>query len=320
LSNAPATVVFMGSPDFAVPSLEALAESGRYRPALVVSQPDRPKGRGRRVVPTAVRARAAELGIPTAVMTRKTYAEGVERIRALEPDVVVVVAFGIIVKEDLLGLPHLGCVNVHASLLPRHRGVSPVQAAILAGDAVTGCTTMRIDAGIDTGDILLSETTDIAPDDDAGTLTDRLARLGAGLLVKTLDGLFAGTVTPRAQDDSLSTYTHKIKKTDGEIDWSEGAEQVARRVRAMTPWPSAYTFVYDKRLIVAGVAARAPGADEGRAGAPGTVVSLDPFRVACGEGVVEVARLQPEGGKAMAPRAYLAGHPIEPGTVLGRFD
>jgi len=318
LSNAPATVVFMGSPDFAVPSLEALAESGRYRPALVVSQPDRPKGRGRRVVPTAVRARATDLGIPTAVMTKKTYAEGVERIRSLTPDVVVVVAFGIIIKEDLLGLPRLGCVNVHASLLPRHRGVSPVQAAILAGDAVTGCTTMHIDAGIDTGDILLTETTDILPDDDAGTLTDRLARLGAGLLVETLDGLFAGTITPRAQDDSLSTYTHKIQKTDGEIDWSEGAEQVARRVRAMTPWPSAYTFVYDKRLIVAEAAARPP--EEGPGGPPGTVVSLDPFRVACGEGTVEIGRLQPEGGKAMAPRAYLAGHPIEPGTVLGRFD
>lgn len=308
-----AKVVFMGSPDFAVPSLDALQESGRYAPVLVVSQPDRPRGRGRKVVPTPVRARALEYGTPTDVMTRDTYAQVVERVGALEPDVVVVVAFGIILKRDLLEMPRLGCVNVHASLLPRHRGVSPIQAAILAGDAVTGCTTMRIDVGIDTGDMLLVEQTDIRPGDTAGSLSDRLSQLGAHLLVRTLDGLFAGTITPRPQSEEGATYTRKIKKSHGAIDWTAAAIDVERRIRAMTPWPSAYTYVGGKRVIVT-EAALSLGAG---AGDPGVVVATQPLVVACGEGAVEIVRIKPEGGKSMTPEAFLAGHPVATGTVLG---
>jgi methionyl-tRNA formyltransferase len=302
----------MGSPDFAVPSLEALCASGRYAPALVVSQPDRPRGRGRRLEPTPVRARAAERGIPTDVMTRRTYTEVVGRIAALAPDVVVVVAFGIIIKQDLLEMPPLGCVNVHASLLPRHRGVSPIQAAILSGDAVTGCTTMRIDAGIDTGDVLLVDEVAVRPGETAGGLGERLSRSGAQLLVRTLDGMFDGTITPRPQGEAGATYTHKIKKGDGEIDWTLAALEIERRVRAMTPWPSAYTYRGGKRLIVAEAAAV-----EDVGGEPGCVVSATPFRVACGDGVLEIARVKPEGGKAMPPGAYLAGHPVVPGEVFG---
>jgi len=302
----------MGSPDFAVPSLDALVASARFRPALVVSQPDRPRGRGRRTEPTAVRARALELDLPTREMSRTNYAEVVGAIRALAPEVVVVVAFGIILKRDLLELPPLGCVNVHASLLPRHRGVSPIQAAILAGDEVTGCTTMRIDEQVDTGGILLVEETAIAPDETAGSLSDRLARIGAHLLVRTLDGLFDGTITPVAQDPARATKTKKLRKSDGEIDWSRDCTTLDRHIRAMTPWPSAYTFHGGRRVIVVEAS---PVTDT--SGEPGRVVSLEPLRVACGDGAVEIRRLKPEGGKVMAPAAYLAGHAARVGEQWG---
>lgn len=305
-------VVFMGTPDFAVASLDALEASGRYRPALVVSQPDRPRGRGRRTVPTPVRARAMELGIETREMSKDNYAAVVSEIAALTPDVVVVVAFGIIIKRDLLELPRLGCVNVHASLLPRHRGVSPIQAAILAGDTETGCTTMHIDEGIDTGDILLCERTDILPTDTAGSLSERLAALGGGLLVRTLDGLFEGSVTPVPQGETPTPYTKKIRKRHGEIDWSKDAVSLWRRVRAMTPWPSAFTFIDGARVIVT---AAEPVAD--CRGEPGALVSLDPFRVACAEGCLEIIGLRPEGKKSMSPNAFLAGHRLRKGQRLG---
>jgi methionyl-tRNA formyltransferase len=312
LPEPPHSVVFMGSPDFAVPSLDALVASERFRPALVVSQPDRPRGRGRHTEPTAVRARAQELGLATREMSKADYAQVVDEIRALTPEVVVVVAFGIILKRDLLELPRLGCVNVHASLLPRHRGVSPIQAAILAGDEVTGCTTMRIDEQVDTGGILLVEETAIAPDENAGLLSDRLARIGAHLLVRTLDGLFDGTITPVAQDPSLATKTRKLRKEDGEIDWLRDGASVDRHIRAMTPWPSAYTFHDGRRLIIIEAS---PIPDAG--GEPGHVISLDPLRIACGDGAVEVRRLKPEGGKVMAPAAYLAGHSARVGERWG---
>lgn len=304
----------MGSPDFAVPSLDALADSGRYKPQLVVSQPDRPRGRGRAVDPTPVRARALELGISTLTMTKETYAEGVEAVRAAKPDAVIVVAFGLILRRDLLEMPPFGCINVHASLLPRHRGVSPIQAAILAGDGVTGCTTMRIDEGVDTGNILLRAETPIAPDDTAGTLTARLAGLGAGLLVRTLDGVFDGSVHEVVQDNAAATVTKKIRKHHGLIDWTKSALELERRVRAMTPWPSAYTFHHGRRLQIDAVTARpSSGAND----APGTVVSLDPLMVACGEGALEIRMLRPEGRRSMTPREFRAGNALGPREVLG---
>jgi len=302
----------MGSPDFAVPSLDALVESGRYRPLLVVSQPDRPRGRGQAVDPTPVRARALNLGIPTLTMTKETYAEGVEAVRAARPDAIIVVAFGLILRRDLLDMPEFGCINVHASLLPRHRGVSPIQAAILAGDEVTGCTTMRIDEGVDTGNILLRAETPIAPDDTAGTLTARLAGLGAGLLLRTLDGVFDGSVHEVVQDNALATVTKKIRKHHGLIDWTRSAVELERRVRAMTPWPSAYSFLNGRRLLIDAVAV-APQATNA---APGTVVSLEPLVVACGEGALDIRMLRPEGRRSMPPRAFRAGNPLEMGEVF----
>lgn len=306
----------MGSPDFAVPALETLRGTGRYAPRLVVSQPDRPRGRGRRVEPTAVRRRAEALGLPTVTMSKASYAEVSARVAELVPDVIVVVAFGIILRRDLLELPPLGCVNVHASLLPRHRGTSPIQAAILAGDAVTGCTTMRMDEGVDTGDVLLSESTAIHPDDTAGTLSKRLAGLGAQLLVRTLDALVDGTAEPRPQDDARATTTRKIRKNDGLIDWRRPAVDVERQVRAMTPWPSAFTFLRGIRLIVR--AAR-PRAGEGTgSGAPGTVLSLDPLAVACGDGALVLDEVQPAGRRPMGPEEFLRGHAVDVGARFER--
>jgi len=259
-----------------------------------------------------VRARALNLGIPTLTMTKETYAEGVEAVRAARPDAIIVVAFGLILRRDLLDMPEFGCINVHASLLPRHRGVSPIQAAILAGDEVTGCTTMRIDEGVDTGNILLRAETPIGPDDTAGTLTARLAGLGAGLLLRTLDGVFDGSVHEVVQDNALATVTKKIRKHHGLIDWTRSAVELERRVRAMTPWPSAYSFLNGRRLLIDAVAV-APQATNA---APGTVVSLEPLVVACGEGALDIRMLRPEGRRSMPPRAFRAGNPLEMGEVF----
>ncbi len=306
-------IVFMGSPDFAVPSLDALVAAKRFAPMLVVSQPDRPRGRGREVSPTPVRSRAIDLGIPSITMARETYGTGVRAVTEAKPDIVVVVAFGLILRRDLLDLPPLGCINVHASLLPKFRGVSPIQAAILAGDATTGCTTMHIDEGVDTGDMLLQASTPINASDTAGTLSDRLATLGADLLVKTLDGLIDGSVKPRAQDSALATHTKKIKKEHGAIDWSRDAAYLARHVRAMSPWPTAYTFHRSVRVIVVEASATASATSA----APGTVVALDPLAVATGAGTLELRSLRPEGKRAMSAREFVAGYKVAVGDSLG---
>lgn len=308
----PHSIVFMGSPDFAVPSLEALCESKRFAPALVVSQPDRPRGRGREVSPTPVRQRAIDRGIASIQMAKETYADGVRVITEIKPDIIVVVAFGLILRRDLLDLPMHGCINVHASLLPKYRGVSPIQASILAGDAVTGCTTMHIDEGVDTGDMLLQAETPIEATDTAGTLTDRLATIGASLLITTLDGLIDGSVKPQKQDHALATHTKKIKKEHGAIDWSRDAEYLSRLVRAMSPWPTAFTFHGTHRLII--VDAAVSGARSNAT--PGTIVGLDPIAVVTGEGMLEIRTVQPEGKRAMSAREFVAGHAIKVGDVL----
>jgi methionyl-tRNA formyltransferase len=303
----------MGSPDFAVPSLDALVASKRFVPLLVVSQPDRPRGRGREVSPTPVRQRAIDRGIPSITMSKETYSKGVAAITNAKPDIVVVVAFGLILRRDLLDLPKHGCINVHASLLPKYRGVSPIQAAILAGDATTGCTTMHIDEGVDTGDVLLQEQTPILDTDTAGSLTSRLAELGAALLVRTLDGLIDGSVTPQKQDHANATHTKKIRKEHGAIDWSRDAAYLSRHARAMSPWPTAYTFHGSVRLIIesAAVGPKSPAS-------PGTIVSLDPFAVATGEGTLELHAVRPEGRRAMTAREFVAGYRLKVGDVLSQ--
>jgi methionyl-tRNA formyltransferase len=265
------------------------------------------------VDPTPVRQRALDLDIPTLTMTKETYAPGVDAVRAAKPDAIIVVAFGLILRRDLLDMPPFGCINVHASLLPRHRGVSPIQAAIVAGDALTGCTTMRIDEGVDTGNILLRGETPIAPDDNAGTLTARLATLGAELLVRTLDGVFDGSIHEVVQDNAYATITKKIRKHHGLIDWSLSATELERRIRAMTPWPSAYTFLAGRRLQIDS----ATVTPRDSAAVPGTIISLDPLLIACGEGALEIKMLRPEGKRAMTPREFRAGNALAVGDVMG---
>ncbi len=301
----------MGSPDFAVPTLEALAASDAFGVVQVVTQPDRPKGRGKKLAATAVKSYAIAHGLPVMEMSRGNYGEIVEALRELEPGFIVVAAFGVILKRDLLSLPSYGCINLHASLLPRHRGVSPIQASLLAGDAVTGCTTMRMDEGIDTGDLLHSASTPIADSDTAGSLEKRLADLGAALVLQTLSGILSGEIHGEKQDEALANYTKKIRKEHGRIDWSRDAVEIWRQVRAMSPSPSAHTEYGGKRLIVLESTA-GPGE-----WAPGVVASVKPLCVGTGRGVLELVSLKPAGGKAMSASAFVSGYGVTKGEKLG---
>ena len=298
----------MGSPVFAVSTVDALVHAPEFDVVLIVTQPDRPKGRGQKLAPTPVKAYGLGRALSVAAMTKQNYTDVVAEIRALEPDFVVVASFGIILKRDLLELPRHGCVNLHASLLPKYRGVSPIQAAILAGDTETGCTTMLMDEGIDTGAVLLAESVPIGATDTAGTLERKLSALGAPLVIKTLKGLLDGSVRPVAQDESGASYTRKIRKEHGAIDWSKGAVEIERRVRAMLPWPSAQTGFAGKRLIVLEAAVA-----HGAGGAPGTVLSTSPLIVATGDGGVEIRRIKVEGKREMEARAFLAGYRVKVG-------
>jgi len=308
------TVVFMGSPDFAVPTLEALVGAADFDVVCVVSQPDRPRGRGKKTLPTTVRARAESNGITTRQMSKATYKEVASELIDLAPDFLVVAAFGIILKPDLLDLARFGCVNLHASLLPKYRGVSPIQAAILNGDAETGCTTMMVDEGVDTGDMLLAKVNPIKPGDTAGTLEARLAKLGAPLILETLRGLVAGTVEQRPQDEDLASYTRKVKKEHGEIDWTLDAGQLDRRIRAMSPWPSAFTRFRGKRLIVVEAS---PQKTMMVPESPGVVAATTPLLIHTTEGFLELRRVKVEGKKEMPADAFVAGYRIQPGDRLG---
>jgi methionyl-tRNA formyltransferase len=237
---------------------------------------------------------------------------------ALKPELIVVAAYGQILPPALLELPPLGCLNVHASLLPKHRGAAPIQWAILEGDAETGVTIMRMDAGLDTGDILTQEATPIGPDDDAAKLHDRLAQLGAGLLVRTIPGYLAGEVRPHPQPAEGVSYARKITKEDGRLDWTQPAEELHRRLRAFTPWPGAFTFLpHPEKPVLLKVWRGAPG--PGAPAPPGTVIKADKtgIAVAAGAGALEVTELQREGGRRLSAAEFLAGHPILVGTVLG---
>jgi methionyl-tRNA formyltransferase len=235
-----ARVVFMGSPDFAVPSLRALHQ--HHTVVGVVSQPDRPAGRGRRLAEPAVKQAARQLGLAVIQPGRLRQPEAMARLRAWSPDVIVVAAFGQILRPEVLSLPPHGCVNVHGSLLPRHRGAAPVPAAILAGDTETGITLMQMDAGLDTGPILSQRTEPIWPDDTAGTLSQRLADVGAALLAADLPRYLAGQLEAQAQDDRAATYARQLRKEDGKLNWNLPAVDLERRVRAFQPWPGAFTF------------------------------------------------------------------------------
>lgn len=303
-----------------MPSLRALAASGLCELEAVVTQPDRPAGRDLKLRPSPVKVAAEELGRPVLQPAKIRAPEALAQLVPFRPDVIVVAAYGQILPKSVLSLPPLGCVNIHASLLPRHRGAAPVQAAILAGDSETGITIMQMDEGLDTGDMLLKATTPIAPDETAGSLHDRLALLAPAPLLDCLERLARGTATSERQDPALATYAPKLDRSDGEIDWSKSALEIERRFRAMTPWPGAFTVM---PLRNAGVMLKIHRAEvvQGAAGEAGTILTADDegIVVAAGEDGVLLQEVQIAGGKRLLAADFLHGHPITPGTRLGEF-
>jgi methionyl-tRNA formyltransferase len=295
-------IVFMGSPEFALPSLRALALSS-YPILGVVTQPDRPAGRGRELTPPPVKRLALELGIPVMQPERLKQPEAMAQLQEWAPELIVVAAFGQILRPAVLDLPQYGCINVHASLLPRWRGAAPIQAALLHGDAESGVTIMRMDPGIDTGAMLSQRSTPIQPDDDAELLSRRLSELGAQLLIETLPGYLDGTILPQPQDESRATYASMLKKEDGELDFSQPAESLARRVRAFTPWPGAYICTQGRTFKIL----QAHAVDtSGIAAGHRTVVDGLPA-IGTAQGVLLLDIVQPAGKKPMPGKAFLQG-------------
>ena len=306
-------VVFMGTPDFSVPTLQALIDSP-YEVVGVFTQPDRPKGRGGKVQMSPVKELAIKHDIPV-FQPLKMRLDGLEPLRGLKPDICVTAAFGQILSQDVLDVPAMGTVNVHASLLPRHRGAAPIQWAILTGDEVAGVTTMYSDKGIDTGDMLLKCETPVLPEDTAGTLSDKLAQMGADLLIETLQQIEAGTCPREKQDESLATYDPKIEKEMGLLNFGEGTEKCLNRVRAMSPWPCAYAQLAEGVLKVW----RAQAAEGAANAIPGTVLKADRKQgliVATADGAMELCEIQAPNAKRMDAKAFLLGHAIEEGKLL----
>lgn len=305
----------MGTPQFACPTLQRLIDRGDEIPA-VVTQPDRPKGRGQKSVPPPVKELAERHGLPVLQPIKVRAPEFIESVREMNPDVVVVVAFGRILPKALLEIPRYGCINVHASLLPRYRGAAPLNWCIINGETETGVTTMLMDVGLDTGDMLLKKATPIDPDEDTSSLHDRLSLIGADLLHETLDLLVQGKLVPEKQDDALSCYAPMLKKEDGLIDWTRDARTIRNLVRGMTPWPGAFTYL-DGKLVKVYRARIGEGE-----GAPGTVLDAgrDGIEVACGGGSLLLDELQLEGKKRLPVRDFLAGCRIAPGTAFGKED
>jgi len=306
-------IVFMGTPEFACPTLRTLIERGEQVVA-VVTQPDRPKGRGQQTLPPPVKLLAQEHGIPVLQPVKVRHPDVIEEIRALKPDLIVVIAFGQILPKALLEIPGKGCINVHASLLPRYRGAAPLNWCIINGETETGVTTMLMDVGLDTGDMLLKSVTRIDPDEDTSSLHDRLSLIGAELLAETVDLAAQGLLAPEKQDDALTCYAPMLKKEDGLIDWGKDAPGVKNLVRGMTPWPGAYSYLDDKLLKVYRVQS-ASGT-----GAPGEVLAVGRggIEVACGSGSVIIHELQLEGKKRLPAAEFLAGCKLEPGAFLGK--
>ena len=302
-------IVFMGTPEFAVPSLRMLMDFPGAEVAGVFTQPDRPKGRGNKLAASPVKQAALEAGIPV-FQPEKIRKTGAEPLRELHPDLCVTAAFGQILSREILEIPPLGNINVHASLLPKHRGSAPIAHAILAGERKTGITTMMMDEGIDTGDILLQEETEIGDRETCGELTERLGRLGAGTLRKTLEALREGTLVRTAQNHAEMTYDPMLKKEMGQADFSLGAEKVKGLINGLNPWPCVTMPCGDGPLKLL----RAVCADG--AGDPGSILKADPKEglvIACGSGAVRVLEVQAPGGKRMRAEDYLRGHSFRAG-------
>lgn len=304
--------IFMGTPDFACPTLQKLLDRGENIVA-VVTQPDRPKGRGQRLLPPPVKELAEKHGIPVYQPLKVRDPAFVEIIRGLEPDVVIVVAFGQILPKALLDIPPHGCINVHASLLPRYRGAAPLNWCIINGEVETGVTTMLMDVGLDTGDMLLTRKTALDENEDIQSLHDRMSAMGADLLAETLDRLMAGDLVPQPQDDDASCYAPMLKKEDGIINWQADARMIHNQVRGLAVWPGASTVAGNQVLKIF----RTSIGDG--SGEPGTVLQATKgcLEVACGSGSLFLRELQLAGKKRLDCASFLAGYPISVGTLLG---
>lgn len=309
----PLDLIFCGTPPFAVPTLEKLVAAG-HPVHLVVTQPDRPKGRGLELVPSPVKESALKLNLPIAQPDRiKTNEEFRTQLAAIKPDAIIVVGYGRIIPQWMLDLPPLGNINLHASLLPKYRGAAPIQWAIASGETVTGNTTMRIDAGLDTGDILLQEELAIDPDDTAETLAPRLARSGANLLVETLHGLHAGAIKPRKQDDSRASLAPILKKEDGSIDFSRSAGEILNRLRGFQPWPGSYTKFRGKNLQIL----KAQLSTDVVASAE-VAISANRLLVGCGHHTsLELVEIQLEGKKRTFAQDFIRGYRPQDREKLG---
>lgn len=309
-----ARIIYAGTPEFAVPPLQALLDAG-YNVVAVYTQPDRPAGRGRKLTASPVKQLAQQHDIPVYQPQSLRSPEAQAELAALQPDLMVVTAYGLILPEAVLETPRLGCINIHASLLPRWRGAAPIQRAILAGDEETGITIMQMDVGLDTGDMLYKLACPITPEDTGGSLHDKLAPMGARALMDALPGLLAGRLQGEPQDDALATYAEKLSKAEAELGWNRPATELARQVAAFNPWPVAQSQWQDKILRIWRASARPADADA----APGTVVKAgrEGIDVATGDGILRIQQLQLPGKKPMAAADFLNAYPIE-GSRLGK--
>ncbi|MBA3014453.1 MAG: methionyl-tRNA formyltransferase [Proteobacteria bacterium] len=307
-------IIFMGTPDFAVPSLRELIENNENIVA-VVTQPDRPKGRGRKLTQPPVKLLAEQAGIKVLQPTKIRTESFLDELRRFQPDVILVAAYGRILPPAVLSLPRLGCINVHGSILPKYRGAAPIQTAILRGEREAGVTIMQMDSGLDTGDMLLVGSLPVSDQDTSATLIPRLAELGGSLLHQSLGLLVAGRLEPKKQDDGQATLAPPLTKEDGVIDWKNSAFAISCQIRALDPWPTAYTRIQGKqiKLFMPTVIA------EDNPGQPGVIVSADKkgLVIACGKNQIRIAEVQADGGKRMPVHAFLLGHSLLSGVALG---
>ena len=304
--------IFMGTPDFALQTLQGLIDAG-CKMVGVYTQPDRPKGRGKKLAPPPVKELAQKYDIPVYQPLKLRQPEAVAELEALAPDLIVVVAYGQILPKSVLEIPAHGCINVHASLLPKYRGAAPINKAIIDGETETGITTMYMDVGLDTGDMLVKKTLSIGPEETAGELHDRLASLGRETMEETLRQLCAGSLQREVQDDAQSTYASMMKKEDGRIDWSRSALEIHNHVRGLNPWPGAYTTINGELLKLAETSPQTAEGDK-----PGSVIKADKdgVCVACGSGSLRIHQLQLAGRKRLAAADFLRGCPLEAGALM----
>ncbi len=309
-------VIFMGSAELSCSSLRALIQSPEFHVVAVVTQPDRPKGRELKLQPSPAKALALQTGLPVLQPERARDDAFAGALRDLRPDLIAVAAYGQILPPSILDLPRFGCLNVHTSLLPRYRGAAPIQWAILNGDAETGVTIMKMDPGLDTGDILTQARTPIHPEDTSETLHHRLARMGGELLVRTIPDYVAGGISPRPQPAEGATYAPKIKKQDGHLDWTQPAPAIWNRVRGLVPWPGAFSFLPGQPRPHLLKLWQAEVVD--CSGSPGEVLQADKagIVIGCGSSALRILVLQREGGRRLTAQEFLAGHPLLPGQKL----